>query len=287
MLNSKKYLSLDFGASTVDVVFWKDDKVVQIKSFETKDHSSINSIKKFLNELKISLQGIEKIFVTGGKSRNFEDKINDIQIEKINEIKAIGRGGYFLAKKFLEKEKEFLVVSMGTGTCIVKCKMKNASPKFWREKLKINHIGGTGIGGGTFLGLCKELIDETDILKLRKMFAKGDKRKVDLSVGEIIGSGIGIVSANNTASNLGKLARNVNSKKEDLAAGIVNLIGQAIGTNIVFAAKAEKVKKVVLIGKLIRFKEITDIILEVGKLYGVAMIVPKGGEYGTGVGALS
>jgi type II pantothenate kinase len=163
----------------------------------------------------------------------------------------------------------------------------------WDEKLvldndrgfKINHIGGTGIGGGTFLGLCKELLGETDISKLKKMFSKGDRHNVDLSVGEIIGSGIGIVSSQNTASNLGKLARNVNFKKEDLAAGIVNLIGQAIATNLIFAAKAFKIKNVVLIGKFTKIKEIMDIVKNLAKVYKIKIFIPKKAEFGTVIGS--
>ncbi len=306
-----KYYSFDFGASTVDMVVWKNSLINEIKSFEALQFKSVNSVRDFFTKSKISLKNIDKIFITGGKTQFFENSISNIDITKIPEIDAIGRGAYYLAKNDLREDK-FLTVSMGTGTCMVLVRTESRPARHHSggelraevevntprtqfsvlssqfsalsSQLSVQHIGGTGIGGGTFLGLCKEILGETDILKLKEMFKKGDIKKVDLSVGEIVGSSIGIVSQDNTASNLGKLVRNIDFSKADLAVGIVNLVAQAIATNIIFATKAYMVKEVILVGKLILMEEILDAIRKLLKEHEIEVYVPKNASHAIAIG---
>ncbi|KKR26081.1 MAG: hypothetical protein UT55_C0018G0011, partial [Candidatus Peregrinibacteria bacterium GW2011_GWE2_39_6] len=68
-------------------------------------------------------------------------------------------------------------------------------------------------------------------------------------------------------------------------AGITNLIGQTIAIASVFAAQAEYLNTIVLTGKLTRIKSIVDIIFEVGKVYGLKMILPKNADYVGAIGA--
>src|SRR3989339_897722 len=100
----------------VTLVWFGNMEILNIKSFESQKHKSISDIEKFLKLQKINLKGIEKIYVTGGKSRFFENKILDIPIIKVDEIFAIGRGGIYLYKKFVQKKlpEQILVASLGT-----------------------------------------------------------------------------------------------------------------------------------------------------------------------------
>lgn len=275
-------ISLDFGASTTDLIYWQDQK---IKKIETLKSSSISQLEDFLKIKKIDLRKIDQISITGGKSRKFNSKIQGVPIKKVGEIEAIGKGGFWLLKEGFSPVPStldpILVVSMGTGTCLVKAGYRGKKLK----SLKCQHLGGTGVGGGTFLGLAKELLGEMDIPSLIKMFKQGKKENVDLSVREIIGGGIGIIKGSVTASNLAKLTREINFSKADLAAGIANLIGETIGVAAVFAARAEGIKKIVLTGKLTRIEKILETILEVGKIYRTEMIVPKNAEFVSAIGA--
>lgn len=238
----------------------------------------ISSLEGFLNDVKVDLLGVDEIRVTGGKSHRTVKSLGSIPVRHVNEIEAIGRGGQWLLGQLSDDIKEgFLVVSMGTGTCMVAVRGD-----------QFGHVGGTGVGGGTFMSLCKLLLKESDPKKLAELFLKGDRWKVDLSVGDIVGDGIGRVPADMTASNLGKIARlndEINFYEEDLAAGIANLVGQTIATSAVFAGRAENLSKVVLTGKLTRIKPIVDIIFEVGKLYERHIILPPQAEYVSAIGA--
>ncbi len=277
-----KNLSVDFGGSTIDIAHWRNGSLERIESYEKHSGSGKDGLD-FLRK-KVDVGKFGKVFITGGKSRLFKLGSGDLNIRKIPEIEAIGRGGAYLAAhdgrlngfKGLER---FLVVSMGTGTCMVE--VNQGKSNF----VKSRHVGGTGVGGGTFLGLAKLLIGETDIKKLLRMFGKGNKDRVDLSVKDIVGSGIGIISAGATASNLAKISRDVDFNKNDLAAGIVNLIGQTVGVTATFAARANNLKWVLLTGKLTRIKPITQIITETGAVYGIKMMVLKNADYIAALGA--
>ncbi|MFA6529217.1 MAG: hypothetical protein WCT46_06830 [Candidatus Gracilibacteria bacterium] len=300
-----KFISLDFGGSTVDAVLWDGDLIKSIKTYESKDVAEFcirktvynkrpsGVLEKFLKFSGISLKGVKRIFVTGGKSRFFPDEVRGIKVQRVSEIEAIGEGARHRQQRAEEvkrgpseivkivklvkrrREEEWkLVVSMGTGTCMVSVKGD-----------KIKHVGGTGVGGGTFVGLGRELLDVSDINELLKIAKGGLSKNVDVSVSEIVGGSIGRVSGEATASNFGKLRDEIKFKKEDLAAGIINLIGQTIGISAVFAAQAEGVGVVVLTGKLTRACAVTDVVRGIIEGYGLKVSVPKNAEYVAAIGA--
>jgi len=270
-------LGLDFGASTVDLVKFEKNKICGIRSFESSKFPKLN-LQNFFDEVIYKIKDFDKIHVTGGRSKYFVSLYTDKPVKKISEINAIGRGANFLIKD--RKIRKFLAVSLGTGTCMV---LVNKDKK---GRIRCKHVGGTGVGGGTFLGLTKELLGVTDVKKVLEMYKKGDPTKVDLSVGEIVGAGIGMVGPYHTASNLGKVSREIKFKKEDLACGIVNLIGQSIATTVVFAAKSHKCKTIVLGGKLTRIKQIVKVIKGVADLHKIELVIPKDSLYMSAIGSV-
>src|SRR5208337_4967164 len=94
---------------------------------------------------------------------------------KVNEFTAIGVGGTTLAGK-----ERALVVSLGTGTAMVSV-----------NTAEIRHVSGTGVGGGTLLGLAKHMLGVSGLDTLEAMAGRGDLHRVDLSVRDIAGGPIG------------------------------------------------------------------------------------------------
>jgi len=267
---------MDFGGSTVDVVYWNADVIDRIQSYERLEVAT-QSLDAFVEGVGLDLTDVESIYVTGGKTHAFVKIFNLIPVIRVNEIDAIGWGGAWLLKQEDEQIDQCLVVSMGTGTCMVSF-----------QGAEITHLGGTGVGGGTFQSLCTLLLKENNPECLVSLFKEGDLSRVDLSVGDIVGRGIGRVSSDVTASNLGKVSSSVEEidfSKADLGAGIANLIGQTIATAAVFAAKSENLETIVFTGKLIRITPIVDIILKVGELYGRKIVVPENGKAVSAIGA--
>lgn len=259
-------IAIDLGGSTVDLIVF--DRLRQIQQKHSLESNAIDrrDILGILKKIGVEIDEIENLRVTGGFSLSLPQKIENIVLEKIPEFDANGCGGMFLANT-----QNCLVVSLGTGTSMVKV-----------VDGKIQHIGGTGVGGGTLLGLGKFILDETDYHKIDALAMRGSLRDVDLSVADIVGGKIGMLSENATASNFGKFK---SMKKTDLALGICNLIGETIGSLAYFASQKDDLEKIVLIGKVTRVKSILKIIQNTSKVYNKEILVPENASFGTAIGA--
>lgn len=273
-LKSFRY-SADFGGSTLDVIRWEDHRIVDCRSYERQERGEASLSSFFLKKYP-DLTAVQSIRVTGGKSHAFPALLEGVPVGRVDEIQSIGWGGQWLLREMGRSDPRALIVSLGTGTCMVKM-----------EEDKMMHVGGTGVGGGTFLSLSRLLLQEENPDRLVELFQQGDSRKVDLSVGEIVGRDIGLIGRNDTASNLGKLgfSKEIDFSNADLAAGIVNLVGQTIATAAVFAAKAESLPLIVLTGKLTRITPIVKIIEALGQRYGKEVVVPPRAEVVSAIGA--
>ena len=260
-------LAIDFGASTTGAVLLEGKRVVH-KASAPKTLRSKKEIESFLKKSGFgSFKGkVSAVAVTGGKSAFFRQKIFGLRPKHVNEIDAIGRGAAFLAKK-----SRCLAVSMGTGTCVVLF-----------EKGKSRHIIGSGVGGGTILGLSGLLARETRIEKLAALAEKGKLRNVDLSVGDIVGAGIGVVGSCATGANFAKLR---GCGRADLAAGVQSMAAESVAVLAVSAGRQCGCSAVVFTGRAPLFPFVRRRLLEAGRLFGARFVFPKNLEFGTAIGA--
>ena len=237
-----KTLGIDFGASFVDAVIFDGKKILKTWSVEKS---------KFTNNWLKQLTGNTPVATTREK----------------NELECLGRGGLWLAKL-----SSAVVVSCGTGTAVV-----------WaRKNQPIIHLGGTGVGGGTIQGLGKLLLKTKTVEKIFKLAEKGDKTKVDLTVGDILGQGIGLLPPEATAANFGKL----NSfKKEDLAQSLIGMVAETIGLVSSLAAGRTEEKKIVFTGRVSTNKLIQKYLSQVCDLFKLSPVFPPRAEYATALGA--
>lgn len=166
-------------------------------------------------------------------------------------------------------------MSAGTGTAIV---------AVYDNGRRVKHVCGTGVGGGTIIGLSRTLLKTEDFSIIEKMALRGNVSNVDLTVGDIVGGPIGIVPADVTASNLAKLKEN--SNLNDVAAGIVNMVSQTIGVIAAMAAKACNLERsIVIVGTLAKSKIVAETICEAARLFGASASVPNNCEFSTAAGA--
>lgn len=257
-------LGIDFGLSTTDFALLKGKKIVRTFSM---GKIPVREVGKHLKKLNLQLGSIELIAVTGGHSKKLSGKkVNGISVKHVPELKAIGSGGAFVSGK-----RKCLVVSMGTGTCIV-----------FHCNGKSRHLGGTGVGGGTLIGLSKLLLGTGDIDKIQKLASRGSAEKVDLSVREAIGSGIGLVPGSATASNFAKLS---SRNKTDLAAATVRLVSEAVAVAACLAARSAKVKEIVFVGKTPSIPCVRKELCRVARYYSTELFFPKNAGSATAIGA--
>lgn len=184
-----------------------------------------------------------------------------------NELECLGKGGLFLAGL-----KSAVVVSCGTGTAVV-----------WASKNQpVIHLGGTGVGGGTIKGLGRLLLKTKSVQEIFKLAEKGDKTKVDLTVGDILGKGIGLLPAEATAANFGKLN---STKKEDLAQSLIGMAAETIGLVSCLAASQTGEKIIVFCGRVSTNKLVQKYLSQVCALFKLSPIFPSQAEYATALGA--
>jgi len=258
-------LGIDFGATTTDAVLFKGRKILR-KASSGKTLGSAKALESFLKQKGFASKEIRHLAVTGGKSSFFKGRVLGLKPVHVGEIDAIGFGGAFLAG-----QKRCLVVSMGTGTCIVSF-----------EKGKARHVAGTSLGGGTILGLSQRLFGECNPEKLGKMASKGSLKGIDLSVEEIVGGNIGIIPGKASASNFAKIGR---ASKADLASAVQNTVAESNAIIAALAARSSRQKKLVFVGKTVAFPAVKASIKRVLGYYGFAPIFPKAGTLATAAGA--
>ena len=263
-------IGIDVGGSTTKIVGYTDKaKLISMLKVEAADPltSAYGALGKFVNENKLSLADVKQIILTGVGSSLFKNKIYGIATSKVDEFQAIGLGGLALSGK-----KEGLIVSMGTGTAFVRA-----------GKDESEHIGGSGVGGGTVVGLCHQLCDVKSFQSIVELAGEGDLSKVDLNIGDISATKISSLSPEITASNFGKMADGLTPA--DLACGVLNMVFQTIGMMAVFACRNDRVKDVVLTGTLTLVPSAKHLFAQLKEMHGVNFIIPKNAIYATATGA--
>ncbi len=245
-------LAIDFGASVTDVVKYLNGKFQEHQFFP----SSVDVMKQFDREK------YKQIYVTGGSSAKMGDGNTTCHVD---EIRSIGTGGAKLANL-----SEAIIVSCGTGTCIVK--FKNGICK---------HLCGTGVGGGSIMGLSKLISGCDDIDQIIRYSNEGKSKSQDISVGDICGGNIGKIDKNMTAANF---AKPKSTKTDDQIAGIVRMVAESI---IMLASIADnKTNDIIFTGRVSMFPLMQEIAKEFKNTFPVKKYhFPENREFATAIGA--
>ncbi len=264
-----KIIGIDVGGSTTKIIGYDQKQLFSPLLVKANDpvSSVYGAFGRFLNENKLQLAEIDKIMMTGVGSTFIEEKIFGIPTYKVDEFLAIGLGGLFLSKL-----NRAIIVSMGTGTAYVMA-----------DNDKAYHIGGTGVGGGTLLGLSNRMLNIRNFNDIVDMAKDGDLKHIDLSIADISHDIVGGLTQETTASNFGKIIDL--ATKADVALGIINLVFQTIGMMAIFASRNEKVNDVVLTGNLTNVPQAKTIFDGLTALFGITFHIPDHAEYATAAGA--
>lgn len=265
----KNIIGIDIGGSTTKIIGYRNGEIFSpllVKANDPKA-SLYGAFGKFLSENGLRIDDVHKVVVTGVGSSCLTEDLFGISTKRIEEFNAIGAGGLFLSK--LEKA---IIVSMGTGTAFVAAEGNTA-----------RHLGGTGVGGGTLLGLSNRILNVRSFDVLVETAKEGNLSNVDLSIQDISNTEMKNLPQHITASNFGKISDV--ASQGDLALGIVNLVFQTIGVMAMFASRKEQTKNVVLTGNLTHVPQASEIFDIMAKLYDINFIIPEHSEYATATGA--
>ena len=262
-------IGLDIGGTTTKIIGFEDGNLfgfVRVKASDAFTSAS-GGLGKFLNVTDKQLQDVEQIYATGVGASLLSGDLFGCPTKIVPEFDCVGLGGLYLSGL-----DQAIVVSMGTGTSIVAARGR-----------QVEHVIGSGVGGGTLQGLAERMLNVREFETIAFMADLGDLGLVDLTVGDITSTEIPGLTADATASNFGKLADL--AQPQDLAAGIVNLVFQSVGTASVLAARLQGLDKVLITGNLSQISLGKRVLDGFSKLYNLDFIIPKHAEFATAVGA--
>ena len=267
-------IGIDVGGSTTKIVGFDDTdgkrRLIEPQLVRANDPltSTYGAFGKFTNTNGINLKDVDKVMMTGVGSTFLANELYGIEAEHVSEFECVGKGGLYLSG--LDKA---IIVSMGTGTSIVYASSDGT----------IDYMGGTGVGGGTLLGLSRKMLGVDTIEHLEQLAEEGNLENVDLRICDISKDNDFQINANLTASNFGKLSDIANAN--DVALGIANMVAETIAMLAVFAARSFGVGTVVLTGNLTTLPSIASVFEGLEKNFGIKFIIPENAQFATVIGA--
>ena len=276
---NRTVIGIDVGGTTTKIVGFRQKKngkqeLIAPQFVRATDPltSIYGAFGKFTAENGLTLSDIDRIMMTGAGSVYVKDSIYNLPCTPVPEFTSSGVGGLYLSGL-----EEAIVVSMGTGTAINHAKRTG-------DGHEIKYLGGTGVGGGTLVGLCRRLVGVDTIEHIEQLASEGDLNNVDLRIKDISQNhSYHGINENLTASNFGKVSDM--ATPSDLALGITNMVAETIGMLSIFAARSFGLKEIVLIGNLTTIDPIVKAFEGLSESFGVSFLIPENAQFGTVIGA--
>lgn len=224
-------------------------------------------------------ESADGLCLTGGMAHAFARHLKGVKIAFVPEFEAACSGARFLLNEQQKRAPEsFILTSVGTGTSIHLVKEKTNE-----------RIIGTGVGGGTLIGLSGLLSGVFDFEKLMKLAATGKRDRVDLTVAHIYGEEEPPIPGDLTASNFGLLThtpRKPVSVPDQLAA-VIGLVAETVASMSIQAGERFGVRTIVFVGSAFVHNPLMgEMIINYCRFCGMTPIIPKGGQYSGAIGAL-
>ena len=265
-------ISIDFGITVTDIIKRDNDVLLHEMSL-SKEEPSLSLLKNLFTDIDFN-SSVNLLAVTGGKHLNLGDEIESTKIVHVNEINAVGEGAMNLSG--LNGKDPIIIVSAGSGTACILAQDGN-----------FMHCSGTGVGGGTVLGLSKLLLGTIDPVEIAELAKAGNESGVDLILEDVVSGPIGELPSDTTAVNFGKISK-IDSEisKQDIAAGIVNLVGQTAARVATSVATTFNAREIVVVGRSPSFNGLKNSLEQAASIMGFSPHFPKNGEYASALGAL-
>ena len=264
-------LGIDIGGSTTKIVGLRPDggmiSMLRVRA-EDQVTSLFGALGNYLTTNNLALTDVERVVLTGVGASYVEGDIYGLPTCQVDEFSASAAGALALSG-----QDSGVVVTMGTGTAFL-----------WADRNgTVEHLCGSGIGGGTLGGLCRKLVDMERFGQIKRLAEQGDLGRVDLTIKDISKNAAATLDPDMTAANFGNLAED--ATPADLAAGVVNLVLQAIGTMTVLACKCKNANTVILTGSMTTLSQVKPNFEAFERLYGIRYIVPESATFATAIGA--
>jgi len=263
-----KKIGIDAGGSLIKIVIEEKGKLTYKKY-------PIEKLDEAMGWLSILAQQAE-VNVTGGKAEYLKKRFFP-QARVVTEFKSTCVGANYLIKQSrLQIASKFILVNIGTGTSW-----------YLIEEEKTERVLGSGIGGGTFMGLGKLLSSKSKYSQLAEQAKEGDKANIDLLVKDIYHPGEPPIEGTLTASNFAKAEKLAAHSESDIMAALVNMIAETIVLFSYQTANLHQTKEIVYIGSTLIENPALQVGLEgFSTMVGLTPYFLPEGEYCGALGSL-
>lgn len=242
-------MGIDVGGTLTKIAYLDDNKELQLKRFQSSD---LQAVASFIAEHK----ELEIIGMTGGRAEQLRQWITaSVEFSYLVEFEATLTGvKYLLNKEGLHYETA-IITNIGSGTSI-----------HYMNEESYKRVGGTGVGGGTLVGLSSLLTGVYLYGEMSSLANEGSRKGIDLMVADIFqGQEVPApLNPNLTASNFGKAALNPQAsyEKKDLLATVSRLVGEVITTLSIQLSEQYNADNIIYIGTTIKDHEALQAVIE-------------------------
>lgn len=240
-------IGIDAGGTLTKIAYWDEFNEMDFKRFRSSD---FHKVKDWID----SNHPTASICVTGGRAEQLKQYLNtNKEIPYIVEFDATMNGVMYQMQRGSNQPNAAIIANIGTGTSIHI--MQESSHK---------RLGGTGIGGGTLLGLGMALTGISDFDEIIKQSRDGSRTAIDVLVSDIYKDNKLPIKGTLTASNFGGISLNNsnNTSPSDLLAGVQGIIGEVVASLCIQVADAHHVEDIIYIGTTLEDNELLQQIIE-------------------------
>ncbi len=262
-------IGIDAGGTLIKVALLTDSS----RTFKKYPAAEIDQVISMLNNKHAD----DNVYLTGGKAEYIQEKLNFEATASI-EFDATFRGLTQLLKEADMDLDRYVYLNVGTGTSFHQAT---------RDSQK--RVGGSGVGGGTMIGLSYLLTGIGDFETIIERAKDGIRDNVDLKVHHIYNGRPSPIPGDLTASNFGRI---LNAKEtatiDDQLIAVIGLVAETVTAMAINLADAFETKNMVFIGStLLDNKVMTDIIYRYSELKNAQAFVVPNGEYSGALGSIS
>lgn len=273
--NVGPWVGIDVGATLAKLAVRNADGAERL---ELLPASALHAIGQQVAEL-----GAQSLGLVGGGAAELAEQLSGPCI-CLPEFDAWRAGAaYLLARDAAAPRGPYLLVSLGTGTSVLRVEGETAV-----------RVGGTALGGGTLVGLGATLTGAASFEELCALAGHGSRAAVDLLVSDIYTKGDFSLPGEITAAAFGKLAPSQNGgarhappSAADLAAGVMGLVGENVALITGGIASAAGIECIVFGGTTLRSNPVlVELIRNVCRALGREARFLSDGEFAGAIGAL-
>jgi type II pantothenate kinase len=267
-MTSSILVGIDAGGTLIKFAFWDQNHLHTIKLPSKHMQAAVDWVKDRFPAANLC--------VTGGKSQLFQSKLG-YETRSMIEFDATCQGVQYLMREQAVSHPSFILANAGTGTSI-----------HWINQGGHSRVGGTGVGGGTLIGLSSLLAGIDEYEEIVQLAKQGKTDRVDLLVSHIYEGAVPPIPGDLTASNFGNVMHQSGDRiPADLLASVMSLVGETIATVSILAAQQHGVSNIVYIGSSFVGNDVLrDVVVRNTEFMGAAPIVLQNGEYSGAIGAL-